>query len=134
MMRFRARLLYVYSEKNDPNNQVFQRERIRQSNIEGVNDKKIEIIYEERDGPFKVVLKDYEGEVLLTLNKFDYDSFPTIFATVDEAKKQSTTLMRQGTNLPDPTFNKIGGNRSTYYHKYMKYKMKYLGLRSRNKW
>jgi hypothetical protein len=131
-MNFRARLLFINATSEDPNYKAFQRERIRQDVIQSLQDKKIEIIVStDVERPFKAILKDYEGDVILTLTTFEFGSFNKIFDAIDEAAKYNRALSRSGSNFPSPLNNKIGGGIS-YKHKYNKYKMKYLELQKKN--
>lgn len=122
------RVLKIRYPKNDPNYRVFLTYVGMTDNQVGIKERNIIFDKEEWDRDyFKLDVIGYDGEVKMTLDEFKSDSFRKIFDEIDSMPMRQAEMARQ-TMMPDTTYTKVGGAKDSYYHKYLKYKAKYLKL------
>ena len=113
-------LIVTRQDDEDPTYELFLRESQNPDNQFLLIDKNIDIV--KGEGPFKIVLKDYNGEVILELDSFTKDSFQEIKETIIEAEDFNKRNLSR--SLVDASYR-------TYKQKYAKYKSKYLKLKTR---
>ena len=109
------RYIELIYNKNNPSYQRFMEQMEREYIRNGLRSRNVEIRPVNTYDPMEFVLnlKDYDGNINLTLEEFDDNTFELIFNEIDK-------------NNQEP---KQGG--SKYYNSYTKYKKQYIKLKNK---